>query len=51
MFKVFNMGIGMIIIVDPKFTDIALKTDKNSKIIGKIFNRSNNEEKVNIIGI
>ena len=51
MFKVFNMGIGMIIIVDPKFTDIALKTDKDSKIIGKIFNRSNNEEKVNIIGI
>ena len=51
MFKVFNMGIGMVIIVDPKFTDIALKTDKDSKIIGKIFNRSNNEEKVNIIGI
>ena len=51
MFRSFNMGIGMIIIVDPKFTDIALKTDKDSKIIGKIFNRSNNEEKVNIIGI
>ncbi|MEC7880569.1 MAG: phosphoribosylformylglycinamidine cyclo-ligase [Chloroflexota bacterium] len=51
MFKVFNMGIGMVIIADPKYVDIALNTDKNSKIIGKIFNRGNNEEKVNIIGI
>ena len=51
MFKVFNMGIGMVIIVDSKYIDIALNTDKDSKIIGKIFNRGNNEEKVNIIGI
>ncbi len=51
MFKVFNMGIGMIIIVEPRFQDIALSTDKDSKIIGKILNRSNNEEKVKIIGI
>ena len=51
MFKVFNMGIGMIISVEPKFQDIALSTDKDSKIIGKILNRSNNEEKVEIIGI
>jgi len=51
MFKVFNMGIGMVIIVDQKYVDIALNTDKDSKIIGKIFNRGNNEEKVNIIGI
>jgi len=51
MFKVFNMGIGMIIIVEPRFQDIALSTDKDSKIIGKILNRSNNEEKVEIIGI
>ena len=50
MYSIFNMGIGMILIVEPSLRDMALSIDVGSQVIGKIVNR-NNEEKVKLIGI
>jgi phosphoribosylformylglycinamidine cyclo-ligase len=36
MYKVFNMGIGMVVVVKEENADFVLKTVKDSKVIGKI---------------
>ena len=36
MYRTFNMGIGMVIILDKKYKNIVLKTIKNSYLIGEV---------------
>ena len=49
MFDVFNMGVGMILIVDPAKKNIILDKCENSWIIGELFSKKQDEENVQIL--
>ena len=46
MFGTFNMGVGMVVVVDEKDTEKVLSTLKDAYEIGEI---TENEEKINLI--
>ena len=49
MFDVFNMGVGIILIVDPAKKNIILDKCENSWIIGELFSKKQDEENVQIL--
>jgi phosphoribosylformylglycinamidine cyclo-ligase len=49
MYRVFNMGIGMILICDPTDTAKLMKKLPHSKVIGEIVKRKSNEERTRIV--
>ena len=49
MYRVFNMGIGMILICDPADSARLMKKLPDSKIIGEIVKRKSNEERTRIV--
>jgi len=49
MYRVFNMGIGMILICDPADSSSMMKKLPGSIIIGKIVKRKSNEERTRIV--
>jgi len=49
MYRVFNMGIGMILICDPADSARLIKKLPDSKVIGEIVKRKSNEERTRII--
>ena len=49
MFDVFNMGVGLILIVDPSNKNEILNTCKDSWILGEIQTKKDNEQNVQII--
>jgi len=48
MYRVFNMGIGMILICDPADSTSLMKKLPGSKVIGEIVKRKPNEERIRI---
>ena len=46
MFDVFNMGVGIILIVDPDKKNIILEQCENSWVIGELFSKKRDEENV-----
>ncbi len=49
MFDVFNMGVGIILIVDPAKKNIILDQCENSWVIGELFSKKQDEENVQIL--
>ena len=49
MFDVFNMGVGIILIVDPAKKNIILDKCEDSWIIGELFSKKQDEENVQIL--
>ena len=49
MYRVFNMGIGMILICDPADTDKLMKKLPDAAVIGEIVKRKSNEERTRIV--
>jgi phosphoribosylformylglycinamidine cyclo-ligase len=49
MYRVFNMGIGMILICDPADTDKLMKKLPGAAVIGEIVKRKSNEERTRIV--
>ena len=49
MFDVFNMGVGIILIVDPDKKNIILEQCENSWVIGELFSKKRDEENVQIL--
>jgi len=39
MYRTFNMGIGMVLIINKKYKNIALKTIKKTRVIGEVSNK------------
>lgn len=40
MFRTFNMGIGMVVVVDPQDADAVLQLQPDSMILGSIISRT-----------
>jgi len=51
MYSTFNMGVGIIAIIEEKYVDLIKQFDKKSKIIGYIQKRTQNDKNVIINGI
>jgi len=51
MYRVFNMGIGMAVIIDPNKYDEIKKQLPNSILIGKLVENSNEKNNVKLIGL
>ena len=49
MFDVFNMGVGLVLIVDPLHKNKILTTCKDSWVLGEIQTKKNNEQNVQMI--
>jgi phosphoribosylformylglycinamidine cyclo-ligase len=49
MYRVFNMGIGMVLICDPSDSARLMKKLPDSKVIGEIVKRKSNEERTRIV--
>ena len=51
MFRVFNMGVGMTIIVEPGLADDVLASVPGSFRVGEVVKRDAGEERTRLIGI
>ena len=49
MFDVFNMGVGLVLIVDPYNKQKILDSCENSWILGEIQNKHNDEDSVQLL--
>jgi phosphoribosylformylglycinamidine cyclo-ligase len=51
MFRVFNMGVGMTIIVEPGLADDVLASVPGSFKVGEVVERTEGEERTKLIGL
>ena len=49
MYRVFNMGIGLIAVVDEADVSVVLENVSNSIVIGSIYKKEENESPINLI--